>query len=217
MKDQLLQPSERRFAWVIEGQKRGPRSPFDVDLCESSVAAVTPTVGAITPAWVLVVPRRAAFCFADISSTDRQPINGLINGVRREMETFAGESYLFEHGARTVGSKTGCGVDQAHAHLVQLKGNLLRSAIADCSMRWCPIDSKDPWSEIELGREYYLISDFGQSFVAYPEAQRSQYFRRLIARDLLRPEEWDYRLFENEQNARETVRRFGSNVERRAA
>lgn len=217
MNDQLLQPNDRRFAWVTERQNVGPRLPFDVDLCESPAAAVTPTVGAISAAWILVVPRTPAICIADLPSIDRRTIMRLVGDVRDRMEVFGDEPFLFEHGARTSGSKTGCGVDQAHLHIVRLNFDLLQSALLDDAMIWRSINSRDPWSEIEADREYYLVSDFFRSFVAYPAVQQSQYFRRLIAYGLRRADEWDYRLFENEQNASETVRRFGSNAERRAA
>lgn len=208
----------QRFDWALKCLPSGPRQPFDVDLYRFEEAAVTPTVGAITPAWLLVIPRVQAYCFADVPHPTRERISALIGAVRNDMLVFDKQLYLLEHGARCFGSSIGCGVDQAHAHLVGLPNEFLQATLLiDPTLQWQEISTMDPWSWIEREREYYFVTDFSKAFVSYPERRMSQYFRRVIARGLSRPAEWDYRLFPNERNVKDTIRLIDRTPRRRTA
>jgi hypothetical protein len=133
------------------------------------------------------------------------------------MDVFPGSTFLFEHGARKVGSVTGCGVDQAHVHLANLEGDFVQSVLSrDLNARWIQVDASDPWNGIGPDREYHLVSDFRRAFVSFSISGKSQYFRRVFAEELYRPTEWDYRLFPNEQNAQTTVRLLDARKWRRS-
>lgn len=207
----------RRFDWVLKGLHRGPRVPFDRDLFAYDEVAVSPTVGAITAGWLLVIPRISACCTADLPSLSRRRVIAIADEVRDAMDVFPGSTFLFEHGARKVGSVTGCGVDQAHIHLANLEGDFIQSVLSrDPNSRWIQVDESDPWNGIDANREYYLVSDFSRAFVSFSIAGKSQYFRRVFAEELSRPTEWDYRLFANERNARTTVRLLDARYRRRS-
>ena len=217
MKTELTQQA-RRFDWVLKGLPRGPRNPFDVDLFSYDEVAVTPTVGALTAGWLLLVPRITACCMADLGIPLRQRVILIAGEVRDAMKVFPGRTVLFEHGARRVGSATGCGVDQAHLHLVNMENDLMKSVVSgDPDFHWAPVSASDPWKEIDRDLEYYLISDFRTAFVSYSVTGKSQYFRKAVARELSRPTEWDYRLFTNEQNARTTTTLLDAGNRRRSA
>lgn len=204
--DHAATSSNDRFDWVLQHLPLGPRYPFDVELYGDRDAAVIPTVGALTPAWVLIVPRKKSACVADMDSHLRGKVGRLSKRAMKELSRFDGTPFLFEHGARSAGSPTGCGVDQAHLHVVNLKENLLELTLKQRSLDWVLVSQEDPWESISPGREYLLISDFEDSYVSYPPNGTSQFFRRLVAEALSCNDEWDYRSFEHEQNASETVR-----------
>jgi ATP adenylyltransferase len=130
-----LTKSVRRFDWAIRGYSAGLRYPFDLDLYRFNEAAITPTIGAIVPGWLLVIPRMSAFCFAELPVEIRRHINRAIDVVRNDLHVFGGRQYLFEHGSRHCGSKVGCGVDHAHAHLFCLESDLLKAALGS-AQRW---------------------------------------------------------------------------------
>lgn len=196
----------RRFSWALEGLRRGPRAPFDHDLFDYPVAAVTPTVGAITAAWLLLIPRVASCCVADLPDRSREQVVAIAREVRNDMNVFPGRTFLFEHGARKIGSATGCGVDQAHLHLVNLEIDFITAVLStDADMNWVPVNPLDPWEALPSDREYHLVGNLEAAFISYSGSGRSQYFRKLIARELARPNEWDYRIFAHEQNARQTA------------
>jgi ATP adenylyltransferase len=205
-----------RFHWVTSGLKSGPLYPFDLELLGSPEAAVTPTLGSIVPGWVLVIPRQAYFSFANIAESHRRRIGHLVDRVRFEMAAFEGKVFFFEHGARKSESAVGCGVDQAHLHVVSLQTDLLASALtSNDGMSWIQADPENPWASIPIDQEYYLISDFNRAYVGYSRKPISQYFRKLIARDTGHPEEWDYRRYQHERNARQTIRAFNGLGEKR--
>ena len=208
----------RRFSWALRRRGRGPNLPFDRDLFDFAEAAVTPTVGAITPAWLLVVPRVASFCAAELPVQLRDQVVAIVREVRHEMSVFPGRTFLFEHGARKIGSATGCGVDQAHLHLVNLEVDLIQTVLmTDPHMNWVAVNPLDPWETVPPDREYHLLGDLETAFISYSGSGKSQYFRQVIARELARPNEWDYRLFTHEQNARKTASLIDARRERSAA
>ncbi len=208
----------QRFDWVLKGLPRGPRHSFDRDLFAYDELAVSPTVGAITAAWLLLIPRIAACCMADLPGGKRRRAIAIADEVKDAMNVFPGKTVLFEHGARMVGSITGCGVDQAHVHLVNIENDFIQAVLStDPNALWTKVDAVDPWKSIEKGREYYLVSDFHQAFVSYSVTGKSQYFRRIVAREFSKPAEWDYRLFTNEQNARTTAKLIDARNRRQSA
>jgi diadenosine tetraphosphate (Ap4A) HIT family hydrolase len=208
----------KRFDWVLKGQSIGPRAPFDRDLFAFAEAAVSPTVGAITPGWLLLIPRTEACCVADLAGPVRSRVLTIADEVRSAMNGFGGRTFLFEHGARKAGSITGCGVDQAHLHLVNIERDFIKLVLSDDpSMHWHEVSVLDPWQSIEIDREYYFVADFRTAFVSYSITGKSQYFRKIVAREFSRPSEWDYRLFEHEQNARATASTFDGTTPRRSA
>src|SRR4029078_7787999 len=78
----------RRFDWVLKGLPVGPYDPFDVDLFNYREVAVTPTVGAITPGWLLIVPREPVCCMSNLDSETRRGILDVAAGVRGKMNVF---------------------------------------------------------------------------------------------------------------------------------
>lgn len=199
-----------RFSWVTSGGAEGPRHPFDVDLLGLEGVAVTPTLGALVPGWLLVVPRCPAFCVAGLSPTERNQILKAVDAVKERLATGRERVFFFEHGARTVGSALGCGADQAHVHVTKLPFDLVTTVLNGYDdLDWKLLDNTDPWSGIDCDAEYFLVSDFNAAYVAYPQQVQSQFFRKVIAGQTARSDEWDYRVFEHERNARATIRLFG--------
>jgi len=208
----------KRFQWAIDRESIGPLSAFDIDLYEFSSAGVCPTIGSIVPGWLLIVPRFEVSCFASLATEVRFDIRSHLDIVREDISIFDGKPWIFEHGARFCGSATGCGVDQAHLHVVPLKFDLIDAAERQAhALKWIEVNSFDPWAEIDSGREYYFVSDSAKSYVAYPDAAISQFFRRVIANKLGCAAEWDYRLFSHERNAAETTRRLRTRSGQRLA
>lgn len=199
--------AEPRFSWIIKQHRTGPLQPFDVDLADHATAAVIPSAGSLVANWLLIVPRVQFMCLADAPREIRSAVMS-IGWEESLARCGSGDGrYYFEHGARQAGSLFGCGVDQAHLHVVPLNFDLLHAAThSDATWQWQEVgDIRDPWAEIPTGREYLLVSNFERTFFATPLGKVSQFFRKLIARELGSPTMWDYRKYGCEQNAELTI------------
>jgi hypothetical protein len=102
----------------------------------------------------------------------------------------------------------GCGVDQAHLHLVPLDFDLVTSVTSttDRALVWRTHD-KLLLTALPPEEEYitvWQVSD-GRGAVAVVQKPVSQWMRRAIATELGMGEDWDYRTNRQLENIRATV------------
>ncbi len=207
-----------RFSWVTLGCRQGPHPICDRDLLDDPLAAVVPTLGSLVPGWLLVVPKTESLAFAGLSGPTRRDILILARNLAAEVKAFGRNSFILEHGPSSPASVVGCGVDQAHLHIVPLDANLSAAALADSSVRWTPADPQDPWDGCLPGQQYYLICGSDGSYMGSPRVAQSQYFRRKIAQIVGMPDAWDYREWPCHENVQRTIEHFaGAERQRRAA
>jgi ATP adenylyltransferase len=206
-----IDPSPRvptRFGWILKGESHGPDKAFDEDLAGYTDAAVIPTRGAIVPDWLLIVPRVPCSSFADLDAGSRRRILTIANRVSGQISP-TDTAVMFEHGARQAGSASGCGVDQAHLHVVGGEANLLSRIIAHVKeLEWSVIDSADPWSDLPYNIDYLVVRSRERAMRALVHHPTSQRLRRALASALNRGDEWDYRAHPNALNANRTIEMF---------
>ena len=198
--------SLKRFDWVVQGSPVGPDPICDVPVLTTSDALVVPTIGAIVPDWLLVVPRTCTLSLAGATAEVRRSVLDLAEAVSLRVGR-PEKTVYFEHGPATSGSTVGCGVDQAHLHVLNTEFNVLEMALADDSVDWSLTDGGDPWARL-AGTEYYFIQSNGRAYMGSPRVPQSQYFRKHIACAAGVPWQWDYKLWPNYENVRRTYERF---------
>lgn len=194
-----------RFDWITSGERSGPDPVCDLDLRDHQLAAVVPTLGGLVPGWLLVIPRIEALGFRDLQPKSRMEVLGLARTIGEEVSAEGGQPYILEHGPSKASTVMGCGVDQAHLHVVPLQRDLLATCLSDRSIEWFAADPVDPWRSCEGGREYLLICKDDACYIGYPSSCESQYFRKKIAQLLEVPDVWDYRRWPFYENARRTI------------
>lgn len=195
-----------RFGWIVRGEHAGPDPACDVPVRSTPEATAIPTLGPIVPNWILVVSRVRALSMADLAPRVRRNMVRFGQELAAEMSG-SGTPIFFEHGARAPGGTVGCGVDQAHLHVLVTEIDLLNIALSDRDVAWTMIDGLDPWAHLDAS-EYYVIQSSGNAFVGRPQASQSQYFRKLIARAAGVPYQWDYKTWPHYENVRRTYGRF---------
>jgi ATP adenylyltransferase len=205
MEESVNIASEARFEWVLAGKRQGPSFCFDIDLLDDDVAAIVPTKGSLVPGWLLVIPRVRTLSIRNLSQDHRKAVLRSAEKLKPLISDFGERIFMLEHGPCIEGLSIGCGVDQAHLHVVPLNFDLVNLCQNVEGMAWQAINIDDPWRDIELNRNYYLIVDGKNAYVSYPEKQHSQFFRRKIAQGLGVAERWDYKLYPCEDNALITV------------
>lgn len=199
----------KRFGWVIQGMSTGPDPVFDEDLGDFPEAAILPTRGALVPEWLLIVPRKPYLSVAKASFEDRRNFVAIADTVSNKIADRAAECILFEHGPSSYGSEAGCGVDQAHLHVVGgAQGFMNRVLRETADLSWSEADYTDPWRALTPGVDYLVLRDGTRALSTPVSNPTSQRLRRAIARALSRGAEWDYRKFPHEANASRTLEMF---------
>jgi ATP adenylyltransferase len=196
----------KRFGWILRGEETGADPLCDVPVRSTPEAVAIPTIGAIVPNWLLAVPRSCASCVAELAPGERLRLLRFSQQLANEMRD-AGEPVFFEHGARESNHIVGCGVDQAHLHVLATRIDILAAALADTEVTWTAVDTFDPWRHLDQS-EYYFIQAASKAFVGRPHTSQSQYFRKLIAQAAGVPLQWDYRVWPNYENVKLTYGRF---------
>jgi len=202
-------PSANRFAWVVAGERSGPDPVFDIDIGSYDFAAVIPTRGALLPEWLMLVPRIPCLAIRELDAPARRLLIEYAHEVSEWVAAAANHAVIFEHGAERVGSAVGCGVDQAHLHVVGIDGGFADWVVRNSEgVIWDEANARDPWGGIGSASDYMVLIDGLRAWKALIHIPTSQFLRRKVATFLGRPEEWDYRRHPNVENAKRTTAIF---------
>lgn len=201
-----------RFAWITEASIGCPRPMHDQPVMETTKYVVLPTLGSLVPGWLLVVPRRRMANLSMLTAAETSELESVIATLLPAQQVWQATVFSFEHGG-APGSPLSCGVDQAHLHLVPLSFDLFSSAVQCQDINWTPLPlGTPPWGHA-LAEEYLAIaSSDGRAAIGYPRMPTSQWFRRLIANRLGRPNEWDYRAHPGIPYIEQTLTYFGGGI-----
>lgn len=200
---------QTRFDWILQGAPHGPDDAFDEDLASYAEAAVIPTRGALVAGWLLVVPRTPSLSVAELKQPDRVRLLAIADEASARMSAQVGTSVMFEHGPRRAGTAAGCGVDQAHLHVVGGAPHLLDNLVEQVGeVEWSGVDRADPWATVPPGSDYLMIRSRDRAVRAIVDDPTPQRLRRALAEVLGRGHEWDYRSHPNVSNARRTKEIF---------
>ncbi len=200
---------QTRFDWILQGAPHGPDDVFDEDLAGYAEAAVIPTRGALVAGWLLVVPRTPCLSVAELKRLDRLRLLAIAEEASARMSAQAGTSVMFEHGPGRAGAAGGCGVDQAHLHVIVGAPDLLDNLVEQVGeVEWSRVDHADPWAAVLPGSDYLMIRNRDRAVRAIVDDPTPQRLRRALAEVLGRGHEWDYRTHPNASNARRTKEMF---------
>jgi diadenosine tetraphosphate (Ap4A) HIT family hydrolase len=186
--------------------------PFDKILSQSENFAVFPTLGALIEGWLLIVPKNHALCLGALRRELHSELDELRRRVSLALEECYGAVTVFEHGPAQPCHLVGCGVDHAHLHVIPTQINLIEGVkeIFPEPLEWEPVDSIQETARLYEARLPYLYVEQspGQGYVTTHPNLQSQMFRKVIARHIGRPEQYNWREFRGEANIRLTVERL---------
>jgi len=206
-----------RFDWIVRDGPSPNAEPWNIPLVQTASFVALPSLGAIVPGWVLIVPRIRSVNLAALTPAQRQDLAELRSTIVETLSAhFDGEIFEFEHGPATAGGLLGCGVDQAHLHVAPLHFDLL-DAIAGVSQVASveTADEHDPWAAVRAGADYWMARHVrtNTSLIAYPDTPISQGIRKIVAAHAGDQAAWNYRTHPHLEHVYETIRAFPS-VER---
>jgi ATP adenylyltransferase len=203
-----------RFSWITDPTNTPPVKIWDSILAESANFIALPSLGSLVPGWTLVVPKRPALCLAEMSPIERTELRTIVCKIRHVLGKVGHQVFEFEHGVAQTGSLAGCGVDQAHLHVVPLSFDLIdcldyhRDAV---KFEWPSKFTEGLVPETFAGSEYLWCSDgAARSRIGRPIRPESQWFRRVVARELGLASSWNYSEYPFEENILQTLDLFRS-------
>jgi len=187
--------------------------PADFVLWETSDFVVIPGVGSLCDGYVLISPKEHVLSFGHLD----ERLDGQLRTLFGELERWLSAQYgrpvvAFEHGAESFRNRGGSCTDHAHMHVfpadprldivsgVQMDYELLRAEQLLPVLR----------EQVQVRRCPYLWlrgPDSDMWMCDAPSAM-SQYIRRVILRQLGRPDEWDWLVFPGTEYIRRTINRF---------
>ena len=197
---------ECRFCDILN--KEYLYNEIDFPIFENDKYFALSSIGAFIEGWILVIPKCHVYSMKKFFNDDSffEFVNVM---VRRLKEKYHKKVILFEHGANKCGSKTACGTNHAHVHLVPFD-NSLQNAIESTEMNW----KKMKFSDVEnfVGKdEYLLYSDLDEKISAQKyclvhklDEEYSQFFRKILAKETGKEEEYNYKINKNLEKAKLT-------------
>jgi diadenosine tetraphosphate (Ap4A) HIT family hydrolase len=185
---------------------------FDKFLFESENFAVFSSLGALIEGWLLIVPKNHALCLGAIGRDLHLEMDELRRQVSLALEECYGAVTVFEHGPAEPCHQVGCGVDHAHLHILPTRINLIEGVkeIFPEPLKWESVGSiQETASFYEAGLPYLYVEQMsGRGFIATHPNLQSQMFRKVIARRIGRPEQYNWREFYGEKNILSTIERL---------
>lgn len=158
------------------------------------------SIGALVDGWVLIIPKMHMVSMKDIYTS--QAFVDFTNTMLCTMkQIYSGPFIAFEHGPNKCGSTTSCGTDHAHLHLIPYKKSLYKDMLGS-GLKWEKCDANQI-SSYAGSNEYLFYAELSyntswedhKGYLHILEKPVSQYFRRLIANQINRTNEYDYKKY----------------------
>ncbi len=203
--------AEGRFAALLaEATGRGAH---DRALIETQDWVVAPTLGAIVPNWLIVVPRRPVLNFRNWYEQTGENPAAIVTDIGKYLSLTADRVLWFEHGPKIVGTNVGCGVDYAHLHLILDPTFSFQTFVerveASSTLQWRQLSCGEAYRHL-TGQQSYLVIGTGErvAIAECVEQTGSQFLRRMVAAVTGQADVWDYRTQPHHENIHRTIETF---------
>src|SRR5690349_693609 len=187
---------------------QGSTKLWDKPLVESTNFVAIPSLGALVPGWVMVVPKEHYLSIGALTDSMVGEMAGLKDALVSRLTQSYGELCAFEHGPGAAKRDVGCGVDHAHLHIVPVQFDLAEAAksFLPPDLVWKDAHMSDCRRAFAAGLDYlYLEQPLGTGRIAVGGHFGSQVFRRAIATRLGSPHEYNWREYPQTDNILSTV------------
>jgi ATP adenylyltransferase len=178
-------------------------------LLESPNFVVVPSLGALVPGWLLLVPRKHCLSFGSIEGNWPVETEQMKARIVSQLQSYYGNVCIFEHGPSREKSLVGCGVDHAHLHFVPLDFDLCSASrpFLPSDAAWSPASSAECHRAFNEGRDYlYIEQPIGNGLIATSTHFEGQLLRRAIANQLGQLDRFNWREHWLLSNVESTIR-----------
>lgn len=168
--------------------------PHNQVLHETSSYIVTGTLGPLVPNWLIVWTKKNFLSFRDASEHDSVDCRTILGELL--VDRLLERCIWFEHGPGHKKSLVGCGVTHAHFHILidpgfdlsEFKASATKLSKTEWTLSNCPIKN------IPTTKDYHMFGDLAKRYQKIDTAKLgSQFFRRVVAELVSKPNEWNYK------------------------
>jgi ATP adenylyltransferase len=193
------------------------RGPDDFEqwaiVAETEHLVAVPSVGPLVPGWLLVLPKEHVLSFGAVATDRLAVLMADVYRIAEHWQDSFGPLTWFEHGPTEDRSSVGCGVDHAHLHLVPAGQLDLLAGARELFPYLAFREVSGPEAAsipVALGHSYlYLRTENGRSWLAASQDIPSQAFRRVIAHQQGRPDQYDWKAFQRLDAVEATLKLVG--------
>lgn len=172
------------------------RQSWDNPVFESGNFVALPSLGSLVEGWLLLAPKEHFISMGALPEELVVEMEDMKARISAHVRNEYGEICVFEHGPAFPSRKVGCSVDHAHLHIVPVTFD-----IAEAARPFMPHDSEwrtASWSECReahrAGKDYlYFEQPIGFGSISTHGDFGSQVFRKAIASQIGRPDEFNWR------------------------
>lgn len=164
-----------------------------------------------------MIPKKHYLCVGSLPKESLHELNVLLKSMASLLGAIYGYATVFEHGPSKDGSSLGCGIDHAHLHVVPLEFSLRKTieekapeALAEAK----PVTGiKDLSGLYKAGIDYLYLQEPGRQPEVFSAAQVGrQFFRRMVAEQEGKDEQFDYNRFSFHQQVARTVNKITASM-----
>lgn len=191
--------------YYLEKVKALNISIYNTILYASDNFLVIPALGSLIPGYIMIISRNHINSMAYLSDIEMHELLNIINHIRKIIiDKFHITPILFEHGsAPGCFDKAANSIDHAHLHLIPIsmtnEATIIKHSLAS------KIQNLQNLTSFK-GKPYFLyVNNQQQHYLSHNVILPSQYMRKWIAKEVGRPNEWDWREFQFIENINITI------------
>jgi ATP adenylyltransferase len=172
------------------------RQSWDRPVFESRNFVAIPSLGSLVEGWLLLVPKEHFISMGALPDRLFPEMEEMKRTVSAHVSNEYGQVTVFEHGPVSGNRKVGCSVDHAHLHIVPLGFDLAAAArpFMPHDAEWSAASLNECRKAYQSGRDYlYFEQPLGTGWISAHRNFGSQVFRKAIASQIGRPDEFNWR------------------------
>lgn len=181
-------------------------NPKSEIIAETKNFYLVPSVGQIVEGYVLLCSKKHIFGMADLKKDEIVELKIFLKKIRESINEVYGPTVVWEHGSTICAKQIGGCLNHAHFNIFPIKKHLVKKL--DDSFNIKKIDDISSIGGVK-GSYIFLIDDDEKKYILQTNGVTpSQYFRKIVAKELRMEEKWDWRTYIGEKEFVSTIKKL---------
>ena len=174
-------------------------------ICETKNFRVIPSVGSLLDGYVLIVTKNHINSLSELTDEQKVEYENLVSEILQIFQKVYGRTpILFEHGTPNIqNSMSATSIIHAHSHIVNFKFKNESEILEKYNFI-----SIQNFKDVKRENYIYYVSDNETKYVSYNFDSISQLMRILIANEIDKGEQYNWRKFDFKENIVTMLNKF---------